>query len=155
MERPSDHAPDDAAGWRPGFNEYLLGGIVLLTMAGAALGAALYLLPGEYLETPELQPAVRVARQAEFPVGASRVVNWGARIVLVVRAADGEYTALQGTSPLDGCILEWDAVSMRIVSPCGYVVYDLHGNVVRGLTTLPLRPYAAFLRQGAVYVTEP
>jgi hypothetical protein len=34
------------------------------------------------------------------------------------------------------------------------VVYDLHGNVVRGLTTVPLLRYDAFVRQGAVYVTE-
>lgn len=146
--------PDQAPGSRAGFNEYLLGGIILLTVAGAALGTSLYLLPGEYLGIPELQPAVRVAREGEFPTGASRIVNWGSRIVLVVRDADGEYAALQGTSPLDGCILEWDPVASRIVSPCAYLVYDLHGNVVRGLTTVPLQPYAAFVRQGSVYVTE-
>jgi nitrite reductase/ring-hydroxylating ferredoxin subunit len=144
----------EARGLKAGFNEYLLAAVVVLTLATVALGVAVYLLPGEYLQIPELQPAVRVARQSDFPVGASRVLNWGTRIVLVVRAGDQEYSALQGTSPIDGCILEWDAASLRVVSPCSYVVYDLHGNVVRGLTTVPLQRYAVFLRQGAVYVTE-
>lgn len=149
-QRPDDSEPS----WRPGFNEYLLGGVILVTLVGVALGIALYLLPGDYLQIPELQPTVRVARQGEFPVGASRVVNWGTRVVLIVHAGEGEYSALQGSSPIDGCILGWDAVSLRVVSPCGYVVYDLHGNVVRGLTTIPLQRYAVFVRQGAVYVRE-
>jgi nitrite reductase/ring-hydroxylating ferredoxin subunit len=144
----------DTPGWKPSFNEYLLGGIILLTVFLAALAAVAYLLPGDYLQIPELQPTVRVARQADFPVGASRVVSWGPRILLIVHAANREYAALQGTSPVDGCILDWDPVSLRVVSPCSFVVYDLHGNVVRGLTTVPLKRYAVFVRQGTVYVTE-
>ena len=144
----------EARAMKAGFNEYLLAAVVVLTLAMGALGVAVYLLPGEYLQIPELQPAVRVARQSDFPVGASRVLNWGTRVLLVVHAGDQEYSALQGTSPIDGCILEWDATSLRVVSPCSYLVYDLHGNVVRGLTTVPLQRYAVFVRQGAVYVTE-
>lgn len=144
----------DAPGWKASFNEYLLGGLILLTVVFAALGMFVYLLPGDYLQTPELQPTMRVAQQDGFPIGASRVVTWGPRIVLVVHSADQEYHALQGTSPLDGCILNWDPVSLRVVSPCSFMVYDLHGNVVRGLTTVPLLRYAVFVRQGIVYVTE-
>lgn len=142
-------------GAKAGFNEYLLVVVILLTVVTVAIGVGFYLLSGDYLQIPELQPAVRVARQPDFPVGASRVVSWGPRIILVVRSGEREYSALQGTSPIEGCILDWDAASLRVVSPCTHVVYDLHGNVVRGLTTVPLQRYAAFVRQGAVYVTEP
>jgi len=141
------------ADWKATFNEYLLGGIAVLTVVLAVLITVAYLLPGDYLQIPELQPAVRVAEQTDFPVGASRVVTWGPRIVLVVHSAEREYAALEGTSPLDGCILNWDPVSLRVVSPCRFLVYDLHGNVVRGLTTVPLQRYMVFLRQGSVYVT--
>lgn len=139
--------------WRPGFNEYLLGGVLVLMAALAALVVSLYLLPGDRLQIPELEPTIRVADSAAFPVRASRVVTWGTRVVLVVRQGEAAYSALQGTSPADGCILNWDAASSRIVSPCGFLVYDLHGNVVRGLTTVPLQRYAVFVRDGAVYVT--
>lgn len=152
VERPQEQASTEALTWQPGFNEYLLGGVVLLALFLAAVGAAWYLLPGDHLQIPELQPAVRVA-STDMPDSASRVITWGPRVVLVVRSGD-EFAALQGTSPIDGCILEWDRVSARVVSPCSYVVYDLHGNVVRGLTTVPLLRYDAFVRQGAVYVTE-
>ena len=152
VERPNDQASGEARAWDPGFNEYLLGGVILLALVLAALGAAWYLLPGDHLDLPELQPAVRVA-SADMPDSASRVITWGSRVVLVVRNGT-DFAALQGTSPIDGCILEWDRASARVVSPCSYVVYDLHGNVVRGLTTVPLLRYDAFVRQGAVYVTE-
>ena len=137
-----------------GFNEYLLVAVIALTIVTIALGIGFYLLPGDYLQIPELQPAARVVRESDFPVGGSRVVSWGPRIVLVVRTGEREYSALQGTSPIDGCMLDWDEASLRVVSPCTYVVYDLHGNVVRGLTTVPLQRFAVFVRQGAVYVTE-
>jgi nitrite reductase/ring-hydroxylating ferredoxin subunit len=151
----ADPPAEDSGSWRAGFNEYLLGGVILLTLFTAFLILAGYLLPGDYLQIPELQPVARVAKEADFPLGSSRVISWGSRVVLVVHTGEREYSALQGTSPLEGCILEWDAVSLRVVSPCNFVVYDLHGNVVRGLTTVPLQRYGVFVRQGEVFVREP
>lgn len=138
--------------WRPGFGEYLFGGIIALMLFGALLAVFLYLVPPEHLELAELQPAYRVKPAAEFPVGASQVVHWGDRIILVIHTGAQEYTALDGTSPTDGCILEWDESSLRVLSPCTHIVYDLHGNVVKGLTTVPLHRYPVFVRQGVVYV---
>lgn len=141
--------------WGAGFSEYLLGGIVVLMVVGLALAAFLYLLPPELPQLAELQPAFVVAPEAKFPVGASRVVDWGEQIILVVRSGEESYSALQGTSPIEGCILDWDPTSMRVLSPCRYVVYDLQGNVVRGLTTVPLQRYPVFVRDSVVYVGRP
>jgi nitrite reductase/ring-hydroxylating ferredoxin subunit len=138
----------------PGFNDLLLGAVGLMILTGMLLILALYVLPREHLELPELLRGVRVAREADFPVGASRVISWGERTILVVRSDDYRYTALQGTSPREGCILEWDLESLRIVSPCSHAVFDLQGNVVTGLTTTPLQRYEVFVRNGVVYVGE-
>ncbi|MGD2134959.1 MAG: Rieske (2Fe-2S) protein [Gemmatimonadales bacterium] len=135
-----------------GFNEILLGAVIALTVTLVAIVMISYVLPGERLTIPELQPAARVAREAGFPVGASRLVRWGARVILVVRAEPDRYFALEGTSPRDGCILEWEEAASRVVSPCSYVVYDLHGNVVTGLTTAPLARFPVFVRDGTVFV---
>jgi len=143
------------APWEPGFSEYLLGGIVVLMVVGLALAAFLYLLPPERLQLAELQPAFVVAPEAQLPVGASRVVDWGQQVILVVRTGEKTYAGLQGTSPTDGCILDWDPTSLRVLSPCTYIVYDLQGNVVRGLTTVPLQRYPVFVRDGIVYVGRP
>lgn len=140
-------------GSRLTFNGLLLAGVILSMAMAGGIAVFLYLVPGGHLQLPELQPFMQVAREADFPVGASRVVNWGDKIILVVRRGDQEYFGLQGTSPTDGCILEWDAASLRVVSPCTYVVYDVRGNVVAGLTTTPLRPYPVYVRGGVIYVT--
>ena len=155
-ERGSD-APDarTASGvrWERGFNERLIGGIVLLTLVLIVLGAWFYLTPEDYLQTPELQPALRVTRAGEIPVGGSRVVTWGPRTILVVRYAEQEYAAVSGLSPIDGCILRWDAPSLRVVSPCSFVVYALDGSVVRGNTMVSLQRYSVFVSHGDLYVT--
>ena len=147
-------SPPGTGGWKPGFNEYLIGGIAVLMLVGILFVIAFYTIPSERLQLAELQPAYRVAREADFPVGTSRVINWGERVILVVRTGEQSYAALQGTAPNDGCILRWDAPSLRVESPCSYLVYDLHGNVVRGLSTVPLLRYAIYVREGNVFVTR-
>lgn len=136
-----------------GFTDLLLIGVALLMLTGVAIGIGLYALPTERLQLAELQPSLRVARVSDLPVGGSRVVNWGQRIILVVRGGGGQYFALSAVSPVDGCILQWDPDGMRVVSPCGFVVYDPGGNVVAGLTTEPLHRYGVVVRGGVVYVT--
>jgi nitrite reductase/ring-hydroxylating ferredoxin subunit len=137
-----------------GFNELLLIGVILVAATWMVLGMALYVRPADHLSIPELQPTLRIARESEFPIGASRVTNWGDRVVLVVRRGPAEYFALDGISPLDGCILRWDVESLRVLSPCSHLVYDLRGNVVDGLTTQPLERYSVSVRDGIVYVSE-
>ena len=139
-------------GSRIGFTELLLGGVIALILTGSGIALTLYLLPGEHLEIPELQPAMRVTTEDDFPPGASRVVAWGDQIILVIRRDEQRYYALQGTSPTDGCVLQWDKESLRVVSPCTHVNYDVIGNVVVGLTMTPLRRYSVLVRGGVVYV---
>ena len=141
--------------WAPSFGEYLLGGILVLMVAIALLIVFLYLLPPEQLQLPELQPAMRVGPAGELPVGAGRTVRWGDQVILVVRADTNRYAALEGAAPTDGCILQWSPTALRVESPCSYIVYDLHGNVVRGLTTVPLTRYTSFVRDDVLYVGRP
>ena len=136
-----------------GFTALLLAGVILLILTGVGIGIGLYLLPADYHQIPGLQPGTRVAREADFPIGTSRLVNWGDLVILVVRRGEDEYFALQGASPSDGCILWWDEEAQRVVSPCTYLVYDLFGNAVVGLSRTPLRRYPVFVRGGTVYVT--
>ena len=81
-------------------------------------------------------------------------MSWGDRSILVVRLDENQYFALQGTSAHDGCVLDWDEASSRVISPCSHAVYDSRGTVVTGLTTAPLQRYQVFVRGGMVYVTN-
>jgi nitrite reductase/ring-hydroxylating ferredoxin subunit len=115
---------------------------------------ALYTNPPEHLVIPQHEMAVRVTRVADFPVGSSRITTWGEQAILVVRRTETEYAALQGVSPVDGCILEWDADALRVTSPCSHQLYNLRGHAVEGLTTEPLQRYRVYVRNGIAYVTR-
>ncbi len=144
----------ERAVFKMSFNDTLLASVILLMLTCAAMIIGLYVLPREPLLVAAAQPTIRISQAASFPVGASRVTNWGDQIVIVVRRDADRFAALQGVSPSDGCILRWDAVSSRLFSPCSYVEYDLQGNVITGLSRTPLRRYVGFVRDGAVYVTD-
>lgn len=139
---------------RRSFTEILLAGIILLMVTTVLLAVGLYVVPSEHLEIPELQPVIRVTREADFPIGSSRARNWGDQAILVIRPDSLRYFALQGISPADGCLLRWDLDALRIYSPCRYAVYDLQGDVVAGLSTQALKRYAVSVRDGVVYVSE-
>ena len=137
-----------------GFESQLITGLVILLGLMLTLFAVFYAVPSDHLTLPDRQSALRMGRIDAIPVGGSRVNNWGDEIVLLVRISDAEFYAIQGTSTLDGCILEWDQQAFRVVSPCGHQMYDLRGRAVEGLTTRPLRRYDVRVQHGLVFVTR-
>jgi nitrite reductase/ring-hydroxylating ferredoxin subunit len=137
-----------------GFDDILLGGVIALIVTAVLIMAGFYIAPPAHLEIPEIQPAIRVTSESEFPVGSSRVRDWGAETILIVRPDSLHYFALQGVSPADGCLLRWDPDAFRVYSPCSYIVYDLRGDVIAGLSNRALRRYAVTVRDGVVFVSR-
>jgi nitrite reductase/ring-hydroxylating ferredoxin subunit len=133
---------------------YLLNSMLAVVFLGALAIAALYTNPPEHLIIPQRELAVRVTRVEDFPVGSSRMTTWGEQAILVVRRDEDVYAALQGVSPVDGCLLGWDPDALRVTSPCTHQLYNLRGHAVEGLTTEPLQRYEVFIRNGIVYVTR-
>lgn len=136
------------------FGTFLLNSVLAIVFLLVLVIAVFYTVPPEHLIVPQHEVAVRVARVEDFAVGSSRMETWGEYAILVVRSGEREYSAVQGMSPVDGCLLEWDPESMRVTSPCGHMLYDLRGQAVEGLTTEPLQRYDVFVRDGTVYVTR-
>ncbi len=126
----------------------------MLIITVTVMAMVFYVNPAQNLDIPEVQPAIQVAREADFPVGSSRIRTWGDEAILIVRLDSVRYFALQATSPADGCILRWDPESSRVHSPCRYMVYDLRGDVVAGLSTQALKRFAVSVREGVIYVSE-
>jgi nitrite reductase/ring-hydroxylating ferredoxin subunit len=142
------------SGRRRDFGTFLLNSVLGVVFLITLAIAVIYTVPPEHLIIPQREVAVRVARVEDFMVGSSRMETWGEQAILVVRTGDSDYAALQGASPVEGCLLEWDAESMRVSSPCGHQLYNLRGQAVEGLTTEPLQRYDVFVRDGVVYVTR-
>ena len=136
------------------FNSVLMTGLLILLAVMLGLFAVFYAMPTDHMTLPDRQSALRIGRVGEIPVGGSRVNAWGDEIVLVVRVTEDDFRAVQGTSTLDGCILDWDPEAFRVVSPCAYQLYDLRGRAVAGLTTRPLQRYDVSVQRGLVFVTR-
>lgn len=136
------------------FSTFLLNSVLGVVFLMALAIVVIYTVPPEHLIIPQHEVAARVARVDDFALSSSRMETLGGQAVLVVRNSESGYAALQGTSPVDGCLLEWDSDSRRVTSPCGHQLYDLRGQAVEGLTTAPLQRYDVFVRDGVVYVTR-
>ena len=136
------------------FGTYLLNSMLVVVFLIDVAIVTMYAVPPEHLIIPQHEVAARVARVETFPVGSSRMQTWGDLAILVVRRGESDFVAVQGTSPVDECLLEWDREAMAIVSPCGHAVYNLRGQPLEGLTNEPLQRYEVFVRDGVVYVTR-
>jgi len=147
MESASHAHPRD-------FGALLLNSMIGVVFLCALAIIALYTNPPEHLVIPQREVAVRVTRADDFPIGSSRIVTWGDQVILVVRRSETGYAGLQGTSPVEGCILDWDPDALRVTSPCGHQLYNLRGHAVEGLSTEPLQRYRVYVRNGTVYVTR-
>lgn len=133
---------------------YVLNSMLAIVFLISLAIAALYSNPPEHLIIPQREIAARISRVEDFPVGSSRLETLGDQPVLVVRLSEHDYRAVQGVSPVDGCLLRWDSEALRVTSPCGHQLYNLRGHAEEGLTTEPLRRYSVFVRSDIVYVTD-
>jgi nitrite reductase/ring-hydroxylating ferredoxin subunit len=126
-----------------------------LSAFGVGVGFVVFLafaLPQEPLVIPEVASSIRVAALEDFPENTARLERWGERLILVIRGASGEVTAVEGRSPADGCVLEWDERLARVRSPCSYQIYNPYGFVIAGLDNRALLTYPVLIRDGIVNI---
>ena len=134
------------------FWDWCLAGLSFFGVSSGLLIFLFYALPQEPLFIPEVEASIRVASLEDFPENTARLERWGQRLILVVRTSSGEVRALEGQSPSDGCVLEWDKVLSRIQSPCSYQIYNQYGFVVAGLDNRALRTYPVLIRDGVINI---
>lgn len=134
------------------FWDWCLAGLSVFGLTVGVLVFLLYALPQEPLVIPDVQSSIRVARLDAFPENTSRLERWGHRVILVIRTGSGEVTALEGRSPADGCVLQWDSHLGRVQSPCSYQIYNPYGFVVAGLDNRALRRYSVLVRDGVINI---
>ena len=134
------------------FWDWCLAGLSFFGVAVVLLIFLLFALPQGPLVIPEVQASVRVATVEDFPLNTARLERWGQHLILVIRTGSGEVTAVEGLSPADGCVLQWDEQLARIHSPCSYQIYNPFGSVVAGLDNRALRQYSVQIRDGVINI---
>ena len=134
------------------FWDWCLAGLSVFGFSVGLLIFLLFALPQEPLVIPEIDASIRVANLEDFPENTEKRKQWGEKLILVIRSASGEVTAVEGRSPADGCVLEWDRRLARVYSPCSYHVYNPYGYVVEGLDNRALLRYPVFERGGVINI---
>ena len=134
------------------FWDWCLAGLCAFGVAMGLFIFLLYAFPQEPLVIPEVQASMRVGRLEDFQENSARLEHWGQRLVLVIRSGSGEVTAVEGRSPADGCVLQWDERLARIQSPCSYQMYNPYGFVIAGLDNRALRRYPVLIRDGVINI---
>jgi nitrite reductase/ring-hydroxylating ferredoxin subunit len=134
------------------FWDWTLVGLGAFGVASGLIIFLAYALPHEPLVIPEVQASVRVGEIEDMLPNTASLQRWGSELILVVRGEDGEVTAVEGRSPSDGCLLEWDDRLGRIRSPCSYQLYNSHGFVIAGLSDQSLRRYPVLIREGVINI---
>ena len=123
----------------------LVAGLGALTAVAAGLPVAGFLLPPRGALADPNQ--VRGARRGEVAEHGAKMVSLLGRPVWLLRTEGDSYFALSAIcTHMDVCHLEWSAERLQLLCPCHGAAFDLHGNVVQGPASVPLRSFSVDLQ---------
>ncbi|HET6349935.1 MAG TPA: Rieske (2Fe-2S) protein [Candidatus Krumholzibacteria bacterium] len=118
-----------------------------LILAGGVvgwLGSVIYPVLS-YLRPPKVPEAnvqsVKAGQVSAFPVNTAQIVKFGRKPVILVRKADGDFSALAATCTHLGCIVQYRGDLKEIWCACHNGLYDLNGRNVSGPPPKPLEQY--------------
>ena len=74
----------------------------------------------------------------EIPAGASKVVLYNDKPVIVINRPGKGFIALSKVCTHLGCLVEYEKDKNRLICPCHAGTYDLEGNVLSGPPPRPL-----------------
>lgn len=107
-------------------------------------------------------PAVPEAAVNEAPAGTvpdlkpntARIVRFGSRPVLLIRASETEWRAFSAVCTHLNCTVQYREAERQIWCACHNGFYDLNGRVLSGPPPRPLEEYAVRIRGEEVIVAR-
>lgn len=130
----------------------LLGGGLLASLVAFLYPVLRFLRPPSI---PEAQVQEAVAGTLDqFPPNSGRIVKFGSRPVLVIRASENDWRAFSGTCTHLNCTVQYQSAGQQIWCACHNGLYDLNGKVISGPPPRPLEEYQVRLRGREVIVAR-
>lgn len=151
MEK-SDHVCDEVA--QPGrrWVNLLLGSGVLASIASFFYPAFRYMIPPPVPESTSR--SVVAAKVNEIKLNASKIFQFGSKPALLVRAADGEFSALSAVCTHLNCTVQYREDLRQIWCACHNGLYDLAGRTISGPPPRPLELFDVHVQGEDVIVTR-
>ena len=123
-----------------------------IKIATAAAGMMAILLHGGIAQAKKL--AIKLDKVPELKkVGGSTIIKLADKKVMLIRESDKRVRALSPVCTHEGCILQYDDDSHKLVCGCHNSLYDLNGKVLGGPAPKPLASFAAKLAHDRIIVT--
>ncbi len=147
MEEPSVSAPSGPPAGRRKFLSAALGTVTAVFSASLLVPLFRFLWPPP--NKPGGKNLVGIALE-EMLVGQSRVIALGGEPVLVIREGS-RVVALSATCTHLGCIVKYKGEGV-LHCPCHESIFDMSGNVRRGVAPRPLASYPVRIVGGQIVV---
>jgi cytochrome b6-f complex iron-sulfur subunit len=137
---------------RRSFIRWLLGG-------GCTASLASFLYPVMRFVNPPVIPEASVnevgaGKIQDFKPNSGKIIKFGSRPVLLVRASDTEWRAFSAVCTHLNCTVQYQEQSRQIWCACHNGLYDLNGSVVSGPPPRPLEEYAVRVRGEEVVISR-
>ncbi|MBI1790895.1 MAG: ubiquinol-cytochrome c reductase iron-sulfur subunit [Acidobacteria bacterium] len=131
---------------------WLLGG-------GFSASVVSFLYPAIRFMSPPAVPdaavnEVSAGRVQDFKPNSGKIVKFGSRPALLIRAGDSEWRAYSAICTHLNCTVQFQESSHQIWCACHNGFYDLNGKVVSGPPPNPLEEYAVRVRGDEVVISR-
>lgn len=142
---PVDHSKRDFLG-------VLLGGTFLAWIGSVLFPLFSYLKPPKQAEVEV--SSVKVGKLADIDKDSGMIVRFGNRPVILIRTADNQLRAFDGTCTHLDCTVQYRKDMGVIWCACHNGKYDLTGRNISGPPPRPLAPYRVVVQGDDVFVAK-
>ena len=130
---------------------------ILSTSVGAMFASVLYPV-ARYVSPPDVPEAqtsrVTAARQGDLKPNEGKIFRFGEKPALLVRNAEGDYTAYSATCSHLNCTVQYRPDLKQIWCACHNGFYDMSGRVVGGPPPRPLDEFKVNVADGEIVVSR-
>lgn len=130
---------------------------LLSTSVGAMFASVLYPVT-RYVSPPDIPEAqtsrVTAGREGELKPNEGKIFRFGQQPGILVRSAEGEYTAYSATCTHLNCTVQYRPDLKQIWCACHNGFYDMSGRVVGGPPPRPLDEFQVNVADGEIVVSR-
>lgn len=131
---------------------WLLGGGFIASIVSFLYPAVKFMSPPEVPEAAVNE--VEAGNTADLKPNSGKIVKFGTRPVLLIRASETEWKAFSGICTHLNCTVQYRDDSRQIWCACHNGYYDLNGRVVSGPPPRPLEEYTVRLRGDEIVIAR-
>jgi Rieske Fe-S protein len=97
---------------------------------------------------------VSAGKADELKPNTAKIVRFGSRPVLLIRASEEEWKAFGAVCTHLNCTVQYRPDGHDIWCACHNGIYDLNGRVIAGPPPRPLEEYAVRIRDGEIVIAR-